>query len=97
MKTIQLINTFGMKYLVSEIDEELQVTFGNKSIFLENISFSDFVSRWNNWVNGVLIQNAFPMLDADKREFLMTGITAEEWTELFADDEDGDGWNEEID
>jgi hypothetical protein len=31
------------------------------------------------WQNGALIQNAMPYLSSDDREFLMTGITAEEW------------------
>jgi hypothetical protein len=35
------------------------------------------------WVNGELIQKAFPHLSADDREFIMTGITAEEWECLF--------------
>jgi len=26
-----------------------------------------------------LVQNAFPHLNADEREFLMTGVTPEEW------------------
>ncbi|WP_396189902.1 hypothetical protein [Flavobacterium sp.] len=29
------------------------------------------------------MQDAFPHLSADDREFIMTGITAEEWNELF--------------
>jgi hypothetical protein len=31
---------------------------------------------------GIHIQDAFPMLDADQREFILTGITAEEWKTL---------------
>lgn len=31
----------------------------------------------------LLIQNVFPELNADEREFLMTGITAQEWDENF--------------
>lgn len=31
------------------------------------------------WKSGGLIQNIMPDLSADDREFLMTGITAEEW------------------
>lgn len=31
------------------------------------------------WLNGSLIQNVMPHLTADQREFLMTGITPEEW------------------
>lgn len=40
------------------------------------------------WERGTLIQNAMPNLTADQREFLMTGITAEEWDEMFERDED---------
>ena len=34
------------------------------------------------YMNGALIQNAFPNLSADDREFIMTGITAESWEEM---------------
>ena len=36
----------------------------------------------NRWQNGELIQNVFPHLSVDEREFLMTGIIGEEWNEL---------------
>lgn len=35
-----------------------------------------------------LIQDIFPDLTPDEREFIKTGITAEEWKELFADSEE---------
>lgn len=38
------------------------------------------------WRNGQLIQQAMPNLSADDREFLMTGITPEEWDEVFGDE-----------
>ena len=41
-----------------------------------------------NWKAGELIQNAMPRLDADGREFIKTGITAEEWEEIFPPEED---------
>jgi len=34
-----------------------------------------------------LIQNIFPDLTPDQREFLMTGVTSEEWDEFFGKDE----------
>ena len=37
------------------------------------------------WKAGELIQNAMPRLTSDEREFIKTGITAEEWQEIFAD------------
>lgn len=38
------------------------------------------------WRSGALIQDAFPHLSADDREFILTGITAEEWDEAFSDE-----------
>jgi hypothetical protein len=39
--------------------------------------------QYDLYLNGVKVQDAFPHLSADDREFIMTGITAEEWNELF--------------
>jgi hypothetical protein len=38
------------------------------------------------WKSGVLIQNAFPQLSASAKEFILTGMTDEEWDELFGDE-----------
>lgn len=47
----------------------------------------------NKMDNGVLIQNAFPMLTDDQREFILSGITPEEWDETFPEeDEDSDDY-----
>ena len=35
-----------------------------------------------------LVHEIFPQLTADEREFIMTGITPEEWDELFFDGND---------
>lgn len=40
------------------------------------------------YVNGALIQDAFPQLSADDREFFKTGITSEEWDAMFASEEE---------
>lgn len=39
----------------------------------------------NNWQNGMKIQDAMPNLTNDEREFIKTGITAEEWKEMFGE------------
>ena len=40
---------------------------------------------------GETIQTVMPHLTSEEREFFMTGITAEEWTEMFCyPDTDGD-------
>jgi hypothetical protein len=45
-------------------------------------------SAWQLYDGGTLIQHALPMLSAAQREFLMTGITAEEWDEMCAVNDD---------
>jgi hypothetical protein len=35
------------------------------------------------YASGVLLQNAFPHLNSDEREFIKTGITPTEWAALF--------------
>jgi hypothetical protein len=45
--------------------------------------------------NGALIQVAFPNLTADQREFILTGITGDEWDELFRKTDELDGERDE--
>jgi hypothetical protein len=40
------------------------------------------------WQAGGLIQNVMPELSADEREFVMTGVTAQEWSTEFGDEND---------
>ena len=42
----------------------------------------------SNWRNGELIQNAMPDLSDDDREFIMTGVTPEEWETAFGTGEE---------
>lgn len=51
------------------------------------ISEEEFDRCFDAWQNGTLIQEAFPMLDASQREFIMTGITDEEWDATYGEDE----------
>jgi len=43
--------------------------------------------QFNLWQSGVLIQNAMPHLSADEREFMISGITVEEWKTLHGENE----------
>jgi len=40
-----------------------------------------------DWKAGVLAQEAFSNLSDNEREFIMTGITPEEWDNVFGGDE----------
>lgn len=42
----------------------------------------------DTWKGGALIQDAMPDLSADEREFLMSGITPEEWREIRPDEDE---------
>jgi hypothetical protein len=47
-----------------------------------DIPYARMADGVDMWRAGNLIQNAFPFLDADQREFLLTGMTAEEWDDM---------------
>lgn len=41
-----------------------------------------------DWLDGALIQDAMPQLTLAEREFIKTGITEDEWAEIFPDEEE---------
>jgi len=43
----------------------------------------DQIAAWNS---GMYIQDAMPQLNDEEREFMMTGITPEEWDATFGED-----------
>lgn len=45
------------------------------------------MQQFATWRNGALIQDAFPALTSEQREFVLTGLTPQEWAELFGDEE----------
>ena len=52
------------------------------------MSPNSFFEGLEDWLGeGKMIQNAFPGLSANDREFLMTGITPEEWSKMFGEEE----------
>lgn len=78
-----------------------------KSAFTNNVHTMDInvtQEQLSAWESGTLIQNAMPHLSADEREFIMTGITPQEWEDAFGgsdeddyqDDDDGQpSWEQE--
>ena len=47
-----------------------------------DMPLAEFTERERDWKDGTLIQDAFPEQDTDTREFIMNGITAEEWEQF---------------
>jgi hypothetical protein len=59
-----------------------------KSMVTGNITTKDIdvsVQQLDAWQNGLLIQDAMPQVSAPDREFIKSGITNEEWNNLFKD------------
>lgn len=48
------------------------------------------VGSYVSWQTGVLIQDAMPELNADQREFFLTGICPPCWDILFPESEESD-------
>lgn len=62
----------------------------NKSMFTGKISSMDLPitkDQLYRWQTGELVQNVFPHLSKDEREFLMTGVTPDEWEATFGKEE----------
>ena len=69
------------------------VTINRKSPFTGKLytmvlpmEIEEYEAAYEQWQAGTLIQNAFPMLDADQREFVKTGIPPVEWAEFIGED-----------
>jgi hypothetical protein len=61
---------------------------GNVNTLELPMTLDEFNVAHDKWKNeGVFIQDAFPMLSPDLREFVKTGITPEEWNNIFGDEE----------
>tara|TARA_R110002110_G_scaffold16518_2_gene71538 strand:- start:764 stop:1027 length:264 start_codon:yes stop_codon:yes gene_type:complete len=55
-----------------------QSMFSGKTRTLD-LDISQF--GYDQWMSGKLIQEALPDLSTDEREFLISGVTSEEWQE----------------
>ena len=73
---------------VSESEDGLMVTFSGISTGGRGFAITARLDDTNRWVNGELIQNCFPYLNADEREILKTGIDGQSWSEMFAGSEE---------
>ena len=83
-----------------EASRNLQQSSGMQPLFMEVTKTSPWtgitrtldldvtLEEYSAWKAGALIQDAMPRLNADEREFIKTGYTAEDWEEIFAQEED---------
>jgi hypothetical protein len=67
-----------------KVSDEGMVEFSGLSTGGREFKIVTRIDDANRWINGELIQVAFPYLSADEREILKTGIDAQEWETMFA-------------
>lgn len=89
MLRILRISPRGLEFHLTRLnDTDTRVEFGKKSIVMP-IPIEEISQCWYNWqMKAMHIQDAFPHMIAEYREFLLTGITPTEWNEIFKDDEE---------
>jgi len=72
---------------VSPVTMRSQIS-GKANTLIIPMNKDDFAVCLHRYHTGVKIQDAFPNLPAYLREFIKTGITPDEWNELFSGDEE---------
>ena len=70
----------------SESDQAVLIVLRSGKEMQINCSAQQYVDGMKAYTDGAMIQNAFPFLNADEREFLMTGTTPSEWDAMFPDE-----------
>ena len=67
---------------------KISLLTGNTNKMVLPITQDDYNKAEQARKEGMLIQDAYPTLSADEREFLLSGATPEEWDALFGEDEE---------
>lgn len=83
------INPRGLRFELIELNPQETVVslHGTQKSICVRCNIMDLSNRWYRWqLQGKFIQDAFDNLSSDEREFLITGITPEEWKALFGED-----------
>jgi hypothetical protein len=79
-----LFKPYALKDSVTRTVEGDTIRFSGYSVGGRPFCIATKLSDANEWLNGGLIQNCFPYLDADDREILKTGFDAQDWETMFA-------------
>tara|TARA_R100000781_G_scaffold12394_2_gene11000 strand:+ start:1783 stop:2145 length:363 start_codon:yes stop_codon:yes gene_type:complete len=73
------------------------IVSGTLSTITIAMHLDEFLCCFAMWAHDkCLIQDCFPDLDDNEREFIMSGITVEEWTEIYGPDDDTELNNAEV-
>ena len=67
---------------IEPIDNNSCKFYYGDSFLIMPLSEDKFRKHYRLWLKGDLIQHAFPMLNEDQREFIMTGMSPEQWEQI---------------
>lgn len=86
--TVTRYNSIGLKYSLTDLpSHKTGIKIGDKELIV-NHSIETILVGWYKWqVTGEFVQVAFPMLNSIEREFLITGLTEEQWNKIFPTEE----------
>lgn len=77
-------NHIGQVFVLVPITRTSTLVMAVSGAISIDMPMVDLELCWHKWrVGGMMIQDAFPTLSAEQREFLLSGITPEQWKEMF--------------
>lgn len=79
------IGAFDLTYKNGGVEfRRVSMSSGKSNSMLVDLPMMQFTLGLQKWLRREgLIQDIFPTLDADTREFIQSGITPSEWAEMF--------------
>jgi hypothetical protein len=85
MYAMNRVNKMGLQYHLTELPSGgTRIVTGDKVLIVKH-NIHEISQAWYNWqMRGEYIQVAFAFLTDDEREFLITGLTKEEWEAMWA-------------
>ena len=82
----------GLKFSITGNTERSTITLIGSGSPPKKIETSHSIDSINQgyffWYQGPYIQDAFKIMSASEREFILSGVTPEEWAKLFPPDAD---------
>lgn len=80
-----------MRYALNNCEQKAsgdQIVFHGLSTAGREFSVTVKSEDLDKYMNGALIQEAFPYLSADERELCMSGIDSSTWNSMFKEEDD---------
>ncbi len=88
MMAINRVNRQGHQFKLTEVfgePDRVQIKLGDKMMIV-HATIKEMDRAWYKWqIKGDFAQDAFHFLTPEAREFLISGISPNEWNDLFGD------------